>query len=371
MLESDCDASDDEIQDWNVVLSLADQKVPKRGEKDYEPLEGDYDSRNLLEAQGAMFQALEAKKRGFACNIGQELRYTIRFNKRNQSFHILNAQGKFLDSMGKTDGNHKTWFTKFEALYLIERGTCRITYDEDNNYTLSLEECYTVILTDDEDIDKYNVYSHLKRNGYIVLEYASLSIEKETRYVNIDKNIHSVYDKPLFKYTFTNYSTIFCNLQLDIYNRHKVSPAPTSPFEICFSVWKPQVNFQKKSPPLPDFQISVINIENYNFPTLDDISHLLGQANTILKPSRNPVSNLKFGKENIIIATVDHGLFNFIKLSRTNFHSHGLIWEDGWLKRKQRRAKNIQLPNSDWKSWVSTIRNSLRMLTLRCGSVEP
>ncbi|ANZ76267.1 BA75_02136T0 [Komagataella pastoris] len=370
MPESDYDASDDEIQDWSVVLSLADQKVPKRGEKDYEPLEGDYDSRNLLEAQGAMFQALEAKKRGFTCNPGQELRYTIRFNRRNQSFYILNAQGKFLDSMGKTDGNQKTWFTKFEALYLIERGTCRITYGEDNSYTLSLEECYTVMLTEDGDIDKYNVYSHLKRNGYIVLEYTLLSTEKETRNFYKDTNIHSVYDKPLFRYTFTNYSTIFYNLQLDIYNRDNVSSAPISQLHICFNVWKPQVNFQKKIPPLPDFQVSVINIENYNFPTLNDISHLLSQANTTLTTSRNPVSNLKFGNENVIIATVDHGLFNFIKLSRTDFHSHGLIWDDKWLKRKHRRAKNLQFSNVYWKSWVNSIRDSLRLLTLRWDSVE-
>ncbi|VEU19788.1 DEKNAAC100168 [Brettanomyces naardenensis] len=317
--------SDDEIQDWSVVAS-----VSKRGEKDFEPLICEeetrelswYDQDALSRSRNMMFSAL-GKKRGTIVSFDDLDKSTIYINVRNtKELFMLKARGKFLETMGHIDRHMVCHFGYEEALYLIERGTCLARlYDDDevknSKYQkmlpLSLEAVYALLIHDEEQLGRYLVYSMLKRNGYIVTrhkEFDHVIPEHEEAVKDVKKydNNNSVLENPLrrmslwtsilagvsewlhirFPYKFAlSYSNIFSYLSWKVKDMVRPKPkkdsavksALSEDYFITFNVWKPMANFRKKSPPLPDFQVVTVKAWSL-FPRAEDLKSLISRAKT-------------------------------------------------------------------------------------------
>lgn len=330
--------SDDAIQDWSIVASIS-----KRGKKDFEPLIcedeshslSEYDKNALNAARNMMFSAL-SKKRGTIVTLNDMDKSTIYINGRNtDDIFMLKARGKFLESVGQIDRNMVCHFGYEEALYLIERGTCLAKlYDRDEVVNakyqkmlpLSLEAVYSLLIHNQEQLDRYLLYSILKRNGYIVMRHPEFNHvisdtqviqfeePKEIPHKKVNKRglLHGwfgprIRTKPqltpsLWTRILVSISTIFaiplpvkylCSyFNLFSYLSWQVKPmvgtkevdeeVKRNPFQkyfITFNVWKPMSKFKKKHPPLPDFQVVVVKAWS-EFPHSEDLKYLISRSKT-------------------------------------------------------------------------------------------
>ncbi|GMF90738.1 unnamed protein product [[Candida] boidinii] len=117
-------------------------------------------------------------------------------------------------------------------------------------------------------------------------------------------------------------------------------------------------NFPKKTPPLPDFQVVVINSNKFNFPSYNEINHLIRNSNLkkeskygdiysnknrLDKFNNLNLRNIKYGDplKKITIAVVDNGVINLINLAEINFSKIGCVYQDDWriIRRNPYRHK--------------------------------
>lgn len=89
---------------------------------------------------------------------------------------IEQNEGQHLRTIGTADGHNRVWLLPEEALYMIERGTLDIRWpafgDEktgEDSLPMSLQAAYASLLARDGlTLERFIVYSGLKRNGYVV-----------------------------------------------------------------------------------------------------------------------------------------------------------------------------------------------------------
>lgn len=214
----------DEAQDFRFLSLLttgsSSAKIPKRGEKDFEP-HGTRAQDSVLEAsREAMYDALSyvrfhtgASKstcRGWYFGAGVEGREELlkekvrgRIEEEGYVVFVEEAKGPMFKCMGvQAKGikdNRSMWLRPEEALYLIERGGLDLYWpacpeavmkgeyqslgscadgavdDEEKDIPLSLQAAWALLVGEEEGnhetvaMDHYTVYANLKRNGYAVL----------------------------------------------------------------------------------------------------------------------------------------------------------------------------------------------------------
>lgn len=420
------DEEEDMVQDWTeisrMVLSNNPISLPRRGDKEYEPDGSNIQEVQLSKAKDIMFDTLRNSIRGSVIKSKVKAYYNIDKHKA----YVPHPKGSFLQTMGWADSNGVFWLDFHELVYLSERGTVTPYWgsddsnDDDGNLDipLSIEDLY-LLFKSQEDYDNFLVYSQLKRLGFIVL------LEKDNRYhatsffppvsehtsmmtaigSNIRSSISSVFvlNKALFSGTFLyskwNYILRRFTTNDQLYNSiGSLIPTQTVPksdtelreyngilngnppsnLKIVFKLWKPQVNFKKKSPALPDYQIVVYNKNNknqqfpsylslknifskldYKFDFLQEIDDDFWDKNTFTngvprleyltsigrnldkknskgkksgqvsstpfnnkkkKPKgRSKLSAIKQGYRSFLLAVVDNGLVSFIRISETEF----------------------------------------------------
>ncbi|CCE64685.1 hypothetical protein TPHA_0I01810 [Tetrapisispora phaffii CBS 4417] len=426
---------DEVIQDWSQLAKLSKKNslktLPKRGEKDYEPDGTIIQEGRLFQVRKAMFDTLYNSIRGSTIK-NQSKAFLV---PELHSAFILHAKGNFLQTVGKVDKQSRCWLNFLEFVYLAERGTITpflcseyhnsmTTEDDMDIVPLSIEDIYTFFESQVE-INEFFVYGYLKRLGYIVnlkkmqvpdpTSFFPSTLNKWTGYFNVINLLSftdrlftdtskmlrkmvffSSYNFKIFKYLSN--SMIYNGLQTlincqnvpknksELYSqRIKYNRKPTlhNKQKISFDVWKPQSNYKKKSPGLPDYQIMVMNKNDpkQHFPSkkeLDDLfdsldykfeflnnsedtnfwernsytcnipredyllkSHYKAkQVNSSLnsvkqKKVKRPISSyntniqqilrLKHGYRNILIAVIDNGIISFIKIGEADFGKEN-IW---------------------------------------------
>lgn len=410
------DDSDDELQDWSLLNSIS-----KKGNKDFEPLLTDnennqlslYDQNKLNKSRNMRFNAL-AVKRGSIVNLENLMTSTIYINSENHNdLFMLQPKGKFLETMGIIDNNNICHFGFEEVLYLVERGSCMLKFWDISNTSknqlyqemppLSLQSAYSLLITGEERLNQYLVYSILKRDGYIILRNEEfegkisspdnkiiksnedlLKNVKMSWYTNLLCKISEFFkiDFP-FKFAFS-YFNIFTYLHSKII-KQSLSPELSNisknnehikHYKISFNIWKPSPSFKKKNPPPPDYQISVFN-STQRLPKYSEIKSLLERSNSNpnthkpkpkvkirkskpedsnnntsikLKLLENSwdyskgidISNLKYDPHRITLAIVDNATVNFITLSHCSFVSEGPVWRDHWVtwRPPQKKKRN-------------------------------
>uniref|UniRef100_A0A493TDW3 tRNA splicing endonuclease subunit 54 n=1 Tax=Anas platyrhynchos platyrhynchos TaxID=8840 RepID=A0A493TDW3_ANAPP len=89
---------------------------------------------------------------------------------------LQSPAGKFWHTMGFSERGKQCLLPE-EALYLLECGSVQLFY---RNLPLSIQEAYEMLLTQEEmSLSHYQVFSHLKQLGYIVLRFNPRSLEKK------------------------------------------------------------------------------------------------------------------------------------------------------------------------------------------------
>lgn len=285
------------------------------------------------------------------------------------------TMGRIVTGQGKDKpGWDKIWLLPEEALFLLERGSLDLWWptrplgdifaakhdseeiekadqlgDEEDEYDLgvplSLEAAYSLLIGNDKDRGKvtlqaFQVYSNLSRAGYRILRapslptqfppvkqplwhwlFSLLSSGKEPR--------HSVLGPLVHPGLYRSYKSIY--KQLAIIPRHKPSQGSPSqwevqePFRIHYHVWKAGTSpWSKTRPPRPDFYLAVVDTRETSVPTLEEISALLDSS-----PWDPPQSKwdrpgqiyprLKWGWRNVLVAVVDHGIVNFVRIGEGAF----------------------------------------------------
>lgn len=446
----DSEADDDEgTQDWSMAAKLSKKtttlSLPKRGEKDYEPDGTNVQELLLYKARMAMFDTLQNSARGSVLSNQIKAYYVPAF----QEAVIPQPKGNFMQTMGKVDTHGKCWLQLHEFVYLAERGTITPYYckyfpiipgDENNDIEipLSMQDLYSFFKSQQE-MDRFFVYSHLKRLGYIVNLKGELQEERTSFYPPlIEPSIPLHLSQKVgglvtfweeSKRSLLN-SLFYCNWNFlirrytsspQIYqglNRliPYVSPPKTikelhyesfnssihlaeQSLQVSFDVWKPQTNFKKKSPGLPNFQVVVYNKNDsrQHFPTYsefqgmfrsldykfeflseieddlawNDHSYTKGklrsdylsslksksvQVNASVKnkmtksrkskPSKMAPSNLqqinrlKSGFRSFLLAIMDDGLISFVKISEADFGS-----ENVWYQASPHYKKGAKIQN--------------------------
>lgn len=304
---------------------------------------------------------------------------------------VEHERGSWMKSMGRTipgdrsrAGVGRLWLLPEEALYMVERGSMDLWWpdmdlaqllpasttseprpqasfgpdDYEPGLPLSLEAAYSLLAGFEGQrgkisLAKYQVYSHLRRSGYIVLR--ATSPQGEGRYDNPPSSSRSQeFLQWLFPFLFwdlpwTGSSAGFGPLvspgryrayrpifrQLATIPRHKPTArppqdrqqaAPSDAFRVFYHVWKPGggASFSKKSPPTPDFRIAVADAEDTEVPSLEQIDALLASTpydppNPLWQGPGKMYQRLKHGHRNVLVAVVDGGLVNFVRFGEGAF----------------------------------------------------
>lgn len=458
----DSDAEDgEEIQDWSQAVKLLNSSVtlslPKRGEKDYEPDGTNIQDLLLYRARKAMFETLSNSARGSVLSSKVKGFYVPGIHKAV----ISQSRGNFMHNMGMVDREGKCWLSFHEFVYLAERGTVTPYYgvnipkigdgkEKDLEVPLSMQDLYSLFKSQ-EEMDRYFVFSHLKRLGFIVNLTHETHVDSTSFYpphqvrkssfgvsaafVNVlsffnlarismlNTFFYNTWNFLLRKYTST--SQIYQGLNklipsfvspksIDELLKEKSTSTTLSKdqhIEIAFNVWKPQTNFKKKSPGLPDFQVVVYNKNDnhQHFPTYTELQNIFrtldykfeflseneddfswddhcytseilrsdylcnlkskavqtkssihGKITDSKKKKRPPKSlpaharqsrRLKCGYRNFLLAIMDDGLISFVKISEADFGS-----ENVWYV----PSTNKMTPKNNRKKRQHTVREQVK-----------
>ncbi|KAF9525500.1 tRNA-splicing endonuclease subunit sen54 N-term-domain-containing protein [Crepidotus variabilis] len=329
-------ASDDEegVLDWTKLLPASARPViPKRGEKEYEPRAAGGTSLQmhiLDRSRNAMFDTLRTTR----STSSKAISYGI-WHPTLARTEVTVARGIHFTTMGHsaprtsieegaTKSQKRLELLPEEAVYLIERGTLfcwkelaldpskRPGLTELAGSPMSVQQAYTEMLgTEDMSLEKFQVFSYLKRLGYVVtraippnnfyptpppqlvLERTESTLKKfATQFFKFFANI----SRPPFAnldwwnpvwisawpHCNKNYASIFRSLRI-IPAGHSISLQPpqttrnwkdSTPYRIFYNLYKPATPFKKSAPQHPDFQLVVVNARTTPIPTLEELTNL-------------------------------------------------------------------------------------------------
>ncbi|TPX10614.1 uncharacterized protein E0L32_008500 [Thyridium curvatum] len=327
---------------------------------------------------------------------------------------VEDIRGTLLSSMGRVipgtkrdqPAFGKLWLLPEEALFLLERGNLDLWWptrkleelfpaqgsvsdgegtasppksvlataeDEfDVGLPLSLQAAYSLLIGQDGErgkisLQKYQVYSHLKRAGHHVHRAVALPPSPTLRGVvqptsvwqwlfSLLSSSHKQRPPPLGPLVrpgiYHSYKPIY--EQLYIIPRHKPTPEPSpstaqvqEPFKVFFHIWKSGgvANFSVTRPPPPDFYLAVVDAQETALPTLGEISALLDSTpwcpptNEKWKAPHLFHPRLKHGFRNVLVAINDHGIINYMRFGEGAFGeeslSHRFDWKTGPRGAKQ------------------------------------
>lgn len=384
----------DETQDFRFLSNLSFNgtdlpKIPKRGEKDFEPHATSLQSSILAASRAAMHSALSIPrihppKTHIMATYDPDTNMAYVDKVKSQHFQTI---GKFVRG--------KEWLLPEETLFMLERGSLDVRWpvvkkaDENENDSasaslgvpMSLQGAYTAFIGMEGGVggkltlEMYNVYAGLKRAGYIVLRAGSWSDEKGaldfTYLAKTDsrKATNKYWGLGLFAEIwkmlstkksdggaerlalgplitpglYRSYDDIYRLLQIiPSYNRSSPPtfslPADsTNPFRVTYHIYKPTGKFRKTDPGPPDYRIAVINARETPVPTMAQLSDLL-----VTTPYDPPGVNsqlyqkLKHGSRNIILAIVDQGIPSYIRVAGASFGDEKLYERKGRGSRGKR-----------------------------------
>ncbi|THH20607.1 hypothetical protein EW146_g806 [Bondarzewia mesenterica] len=344
--------------------------IPKRGEKDFEPAQGSgLQQHNLDRARTAMFDALRATR----AISSKSVSYAIWYPTLARA-HVTVARGVHFASMGHSVarpspfpsspislGNTKKAFKRLEllpeeALYLVEKGALFCSKetsgslvmhegrtedggedgDEDGDgmqgVPMSVQQAFAEIIgCEGLTLERYQVFSYLRRLGYIVTRarppssayptpapYPEPPLPLSSPGSLFRRIFHFIFGpikhilRKLLRPTFDwwhplthrrwmhhnmDYSSIFRSLRIipsghksslqfpaEITSPPSFSPPDADPYEIFYHLYKPSTPFRKTSPPAPDFSIVVVNARTTPIPTLAQLTRLYESLPTLPPP---------------------------------------------------------------------------------------
>ncbi|NP_083833.1 tRNA-splicing endonuclease subunit Sen54 [Mus musculus] len=157
------------------------QKLPQRshGPKDFLPDGSEAQAERLRLCRQELWQLLaEERVERLGSLVAAEW-------KPEEGFvELTSPAGKFWQTMGYSEEGRQRLHPE-EALYLLECGSIQLFYQD---LPLSIQEAYQLLLTEDTlSFLQYQVFSHLKRLGYVVRRFQLSSVVSPyERQLNLD-----------------------------------------------------------------------------------------------------------------------------------------------------------------------------------------
>ncbi|KDQ08038.1 hypothetical protein BOTBODRAFT_38254 [Botryobasidium botryosum FD-172 SS1] len=346
-------SGDEDTPDWTKFAATASDVsrpvLPKRGEKDFEPAAGGgsgLQSYTLDRSRSAMVNALKA---GRGIN-SKSVSYGIWIPALSR-VHVVQARGVHFANIGHSarrgapnpspvvaDGKlaklppSRLELLPEEALYMIERGSmfcwkreggegevdgpCEVGDPNVQGTPMSVQQGFAEMIGKEAlTLERYQVYSYLKRLGYLCTRteapasspfYPIPAPRKGSELVtppsvSIFRRLALWITVPLGRLfnTFSSalrpridcwaplgvrgvvrtYSDIFKSLRIipaghavPLYIKEK---APTDThYKVFYNVWKPSTPWKKTALPPPDFEVVVINARTTSLPSLLEITAL-------------------------------------------------------------------------------------------------
>ncbi|XP_072882840.1 tRNA-splicing endonuclease subunit Sen54 isoform X1 [Hemitrygon akajei] len=147
-----------------------DHKIPQRthGQKDFIPDNSEEQAEKLQVCQEEQWQLLSEER---VERLGSLIK--AEWKPQEGIVELKSNAGKFWHTMGHVEEGKQLLYPE-EALYLLECGSIQLYYRDQQ---LSIQEAYEVLLsTRTIPLEQYQVYSHLKRLGYIVMRFDSSTV---------------------------------------------------------------------------------------------------------------------------------------------------------------------------------------------------
>ncbi|XP_063149178.1 tRNA-splicing endonuclease subunit Sen54 isoform X1 [Candoia aspera] len=166
-----------------LAARTRDHKIPQRslGQKDFIPDGSKEQESKLRQCRKEHWQLLEEQR---VVRLGSLVK--AEWKPQEGIVELKSPAGKFWHTMGFAQ-HGKQCLLPEEALYLLECGSLQLFYRE---LPLSVQEAYENLLSPKSvSLLNYQVYSHLKRLGYIVLRFHSSTIPTPyERQLNLDSH---------------------------------------------------------------------------------------------------------------------------------------------------------------------------------------
>lgn len=368
----------------NIIFSREDAKIPKRGDKDFEPHATALQSNALAASRQAMHAALSYER------IQQPKGHTLAtYHPETNMAYVYNPKGPHFTKMGQVlsakddafgdDGRRgqRMWLLPEEVLYLLERGTVDLRWPavegQGDGLPMSLQGAYAMFLGDEEShggsltFERYCVYSGLKRAGYTVLRAPSWASPGPPLGKNCfpdaplqrtwnlglgllwswwpwtrdpDEPDRAQKEGPLVQPgLYRSFPEIYRRLALiNSYDPSKQyqsfephHPWTDESFRITYNVWKPgSVTFKKSAPGEPDFRISVVNARETTVPTLEQLTALMETVPYQPPEEKSQLyQKLRHGYKSVILAVVDQGVVSYLRMADAGFGREKLYERKG------------------------------------------
>ncbi|KAH9891790.1 tRNA-splicing endonuclease subunit sen54 N-term-domain-containing protein [Cubamyces lactineus] len=409
--EEDEQSSGDEDQgpDWTKIpgLNVARPVIPKRGEKDFEPIAqgGSGLQRHVLDrSRAAMLEALKATRTISYKSVSHAIWYP-----ELSRAHVTVARGIHFTTMGHSVARpapvpedtkkmqKRLELLPEEALYLVERGAmyCWKPTDEPIHHTAHLDDMEGVPMTvqqafaemvgtEDLTLEKYQVYAYLKRLGYVVTRAKPPSSDypvpppfpsKARTSTSILARSYGAMTSLLarlvrvFSTSFDWWRPIRCSRWLhhnmsnaSLYKSLRFLPSghdvplhiqrtpetPPSPYEIFFHLYKPSTPFKKTAPPPPDFSVVVVNARTSPMPTISELTDLFGQLPELPPPA--PRKRVSFAQQKLAASSAASSTPSQAKASAPaeqslSTRAMAWLWPPSWFGTTQKGGVQTRPPN--------------------------
>lgn len=414
----------EETQDFRFLAALTSKtngQLPKRGEKDFEP-HGTKHQDGVLEAsRQAMHDALshtrfhnpKTHNRGFYYGEGSLERDDIlpeEWRRGLDDDHVVlmeHTRGPHFRTMGTPTTGKKhgsLWLLPEEALYLVERGNIDLWWPTQSSYNgmieedeqgrpkkrdqdekdqgapMSVQAAFAMLIGDDSEkgkvsLDRYTVYTNLKRTGFVVLRAPDWDLTKPGQAHSFQAVKSSEESPSIFSWLFgrlfpeseiehapygplvrpgmyRSYNTIY--RQIAVIPRHRPLSTPENPssaspandpYRVIFHLWKPSrvPTFAKSDPGIPDFRVAVANARTTFVPSLSQVTSLLESTPWDPPKSGTGVKStyqtLKHGWRNVVLAIIDQGVISYLRLGETAFGQEQLFERFGAFQQSNKRGR--------------------------------
>lgn len=161
-----------------------EQSLPQRshGQKDFLPDGSQVQNEKLQICRAEQWELLAEERVERLGSLGRGV-----WKPEEELVELTLPAGKFWQTMGFTEGGRQCLLPE-EAVYLLECGTIQLFY---RDLPLSVQEAYKRLLSHDPvSLLHYQVYSHLKRLGYIVTRFDPSSIQLPyERQINLESHV--------------------------------------------------------------------------------------------------------------------------------------------------------------------------------------
>ncbi|CAG8467789.1 1686_t:CDS:10 [Dentiscutata erythropus] len=311
----------DQEGDFDILTFATKEKksggggILKRGIKDSEPDGSIRQNELLTESLNTLQNFLQEERSGSSRQICKATWHPAPINKA----HVTTIRGNHFHNMGHSIKG-EMWLYPEEALLLMERGALVIDCDD---VPMSIQHAYTMLIREWLTLEKYQVYTYLKRIGYTVIRpIPQDSLQTSTSSQEI---LQGTIIKPPSSYTALSLSHLHeeeinsivtsesCDTYEQVFNKLQIIQRydvdlPTDndqeSYNIDFHVYKSSDSskYKKKNPGVPSFRVVVACAESNQPPVLSTLGSLF-----------------KDGNSSVLFAVVDGANISFLEFKDMNF----------------------------------------------------